>query len=360
MNTEVPYSGLERFIHRLVFMGKALPSTAIDIENSTYKEAFQGANAANPIFITSLPRAGTTILLEALHLHPDVATHTYRDMPLVMAPMYWDRFSSSFRKTETRHERAHGDGIEIGYDSPEAFEEILWKYFHTDQFKGERIPCLSSLDQNPEALPFFRDHFKKIATLRRPGHADQARYASKNNGNISRIPLLQKMFPDGTFVIPFRDPLEHAASLHRQHISLGKLQTESKFAKRYMADIGHFEFGPLHKPIAFTGMNTVCELYDPSNLNYWLGYWICAFEHLVNAGDDHTLYVSFEELGRRPQDIYTSLTAKLGLSEGSAIAAGVEKFKAPPSPRVSDKAFDASMVSKATSIHNKLNTLSIS
>ena len=80
-------------------------------------------------FVTSLPRVGTTLLLDVLSALPAFASHTYRHMPFVLCPILWDRISSGFRKEAELDEREHGDGIMIGYDSSEAFEEIIWMAF---------------------------------------------------------------------------------------------------------------------------------------------------------------------------------------------------------------------------------------
>jgi len=98
--------------------GDSLQGTGFDVDD---------VEVEAPIFITSLPRAGTTILLAALNSVPQLATHLYRDMPFVMAPLLWSRLSGRFRKQAVLQERAHGDGIAIGYDSPEAFEEVIWR-----------------------------------------------------------------------------------------------------------------------------------------------------------------------------------------------------------------------------------------
>src|SRR3546814_8123113 len=44
-----------------------------------------------PIFIAGLARAGTTILLESLERHPVTVTHRYRDFPMVLTPVFWNR-----------------------------------------------------------------------------------------------------------------------------------------------------------------------------------------------------------------------------------------------------------------------------
>ena len=82
-----------------------------------------------PVFITALPRAGTPLLLECFASVPEFASHCYRDMPFVPIPCLWNRFSSNFQQAMESQERAHGDGMQIIPDSPEALEEVSWKIF---------------------------------------------------------------------------------------------------------------------------------------------------------------------------------------------------------------------------------------
>ena len=176
------YSALDRTLHRIAFAAPLVQMTAADVENSIFARQIAEIEDRPPIFITSLPRAGTTVVLNALHDVPGVATHLYRDMPFVMAPMLWSKVSGGFARTATLAERAHGDGIMVGYDSPEAFEEVLWRQFWPKRFEQDQIPLWSKSDTNPEAVDFFRAHFRKIIALRTgPG----GRYVSKNNGNIA-------------------------------------------------------------------------------------------------------------------------------------------------------------------------------
>ena len=116
---ELNYSFLDRLIHRVAFAAPAIQLTASDMEKALYGASWDKVRGGRPIFITSLPRAGTTLMLEAFHLFPSLASHLYRDMPFVMAPVLWSRLSHGFRKQAELHERAHGDGMQVGYDSPE-------------------------------------------------------------------------------------------------------------------------------------------------------------------------------------------------------------------------------------------------
>ena len=72
------------------------------------------------VFITGLARAGTTILLNALYKSNVFASLSYSDMPFVLAPNIWSKISFNKKDLEPK-ERAHGDGIKVSKQSPEAF-----------------------------------------------------------------------------------------------------------------------------------------------------------------------------------------------------------------------------------------------
>src|SRR5690606_30377435 len=61
-------------------------------ENRLLAERLSVIGIEAPIWITGLARSGTTILLEILAAHPDVATQYYRDFPPVLTPWLWNRF----------------------------------------------------------------------------------------------------------------------------------------------------------------------------------------------------------------------------------------------------------------------------
>ena len=66
------------------------------------------------------------------------------------------------------------------------------------------------------------NHIKKIIALRSGSAGKSLRYISKNNLNIARLGYLLRLFPDARIVIPFRDPIQHAASLLKQHLNVIK------------------------------------------------------------------------------------------------------------------------------------------
>ncbi|MEV8468148.1 sulfotransferase [Fluviibacterium sp. DFM31] len=351
------YSKLDQRVHKVAFSSRMLQMSMADMEDSMFSKDLKGITGARPIFITSLPRAGTTILLTALAHVPGLATHLYRDMPFLMAPMLWNRLSKGFRKDSTLAERAHGDGIQVGYDSPEAFEEVIWKAFWPDHYKGDGITLWTGADRNAEAEEFLRKHLCKIIALRCGPNAAEGRYISKNNGNVARIPLLRAIFPDADIVVPVRDPVTHAASLWRQHKNFLTQHAEDPFVKRYMGDIGHYEFGQLHRPIQFPTLAARTDGTTPEDLDYWLGYWIAAFEHLQGL-DDGILFVSHEAQRNDGLGEMTRLCDQLGLEPGAHLAEVAGEFTPLPDRPIAHE-LPADRVDHARALYQSLTGTSL-
>ena len=349
---EMTYTPLERLLHKVAFANPQVQRAAADVEAGLFRRRVDDVAEVPPVFVTALPRAGTTLLLEALAEFDEIATHTYRDMPFVAAPLLWDRLSAGFRKTASLRERAHGDGVMIGYDSPEAFEEVIWRLLWPEKYRAERIELWEAADAGDAERAFLVAHFKKIVGLRAAGVAG-ARYASKNNANIARLELLPALFPGAEIVVPVRDPLEQATSLWRQHRRFRALQAEQPFVAAYMADIGHYEFGRLHRPFAFPGTTPPGDGTGPDRPDYWLAYWIAAYAH-VHAARDRVRPLGYERWCAAPREVAGALAEALGLGRGAGFERAVARVHAPPPARAEPADFDAALVERARDLYRSL------
>lgn len=345
------YSRLDQTVHRIAFSSRALQLSMADMEDSMFAKDLAGITVRRPIFVTALPRAGTTILLTALAHLPGLATHLYRDMPFLMAPMLWARLSKGFRKESALAERAHGDGIQVGYDSPEAFEEVIWKAFWPGHYREDGIALWDETARNREGEAFLSRHMAKIIALR-CGPAG-GRYISKNNGNVARLPLLRAIFPDADIVIPVREPLAHAASLLRQHENFLRQHAEDPFVRRYMADIGHFEFGALHRPVLFPDLAARTEGLTPADLDYWLGYWLAAYTHLQRL-DSGPIFVSHERQCTAGRAEMAALCDRLGLEPGAHLDAVAAEFRPVPERPLPEDAVPAARLAEARRLYDEL------
>ena len=120
------YTALDRAIHRFAFCSPIVQKVLADVESDLFKASYADIRSQDEVFITGLPRAGTTLMLELLNETNEFRSFTYREMPFILAPLLWNKLSRSFRKAATTQDRAHGDGLEISVDSAVAFDEVVW------------------------------------------------------------------------------------------------------------------------------------------------------------------------------------------------------------------------------------------
>lgn len=226
------------------------------IETKLLAPDLPDAPAAAPIYISGLARSGSTILLEILARHPDCTSHRYQDFPFLFTPYWWNtllKFSPS--KSRKAQERAHGDGIMITPESPEAMEEMLWMAFFEHLHDPTQSNVLGRTTSYPEFETFYRDHIKKLLLARK-----RKRYVSKGNYNISRMAYLQRLSPDAKFILPIRDPVSHVASLVRQHKRFSDAGHADKRATAHMSQVGHFEFGLNRIPVNTGNVQRIQEI----------------------------------------------------------------------------------------------------
>lgn len=351
------YSRSERLLHGVAFASPKVLKATSRMEDRLLADAVDDPSAP-PIFVTSIARAGTTALLTALHDVPGVATHTYRDMPFVTAPTLWNRLAGGSRRRVTRRERAHGDGLEIDLDTPEAFEEVVWRMFWPEKYGASTIEVWRAEDRKPDAEAFLSRHMAKVVHARRVQGGPDAdvtptRYCSKNNTNIARLPFLQEAFPGCYVVVPVRRPESHAASLLRQHRNFLALQAEDPFVRRYMRDIGHFEFGQIHTPIGFPGFDP--QRHDPATGDYWLDYWVHAFREVLEHRTGCVL-VTQDALRASPQQTMAALSQTLDLPPAPMLFDGY--FRSTPDTSPTD-GYDPRLYAEAAELYRELESLAL-
>ncbi len=353
------YSKLDRVLHRIAFSTVEMQKALADIEDRLYASRFSRLEVDRPLFITSLPRAGTTLLLEVVASLDDFASHTYRDMPFLLTPMLWHSISRPFQRPGAVVERAHGDGMTVGYDSPEAFEELLWRAFWPEKYLRDRIEPwrADDLDAYGEFEQFMMAHVRKLLALR--AGSRPARYVSKNNANIARIPKLRRLLPDAVILVPFRNPVDHAASMLRQHLRFLDIHANDDFARRYMEYTGHFDFGANFKPIDFGSWLDRGDPGPADGANFWLRYWCAAFEHILTNSSGDVALLGYDDCCLNPDAALRKLAASIGLDSPEALAARAPRLRPSTSYDPDELGLDVSLLSTARDIHQELLARSI-
>jgi hypothetical protein len=352
------YSPLDRFLHKLAFSGIEVQKSLADIEDRMHGARLGAIDVSRPVFIASLPRAGTTLLLELVTKSSVFVSHTYRSMPFVLCPILWDSISRGFHRTSSAKERAHGDGMSVGFDSPEAFEEVLWKAFWPQKYDGG-ISLWSAEDRNEEFEDFFRSHLKKLIVLSGGTGGIQPRYVSKNNANIARLPLLRCLFPDASILVPFRDPVDQAGSLLRQHTRFVEIHREDAFARWYMEAIGHYEFGEGLRPIRFPQMPPAIPATNPMRGDFWLAYWINAFSHVIGLSNQGIGFVDFDRMCADPLPAVEGIARTLQIEDAALLKAAAVALH--PSVRYdpAELGFDPGLLAQARALYGELRARAI-
>ena len=279
------YSATDKALHRIVLGSPALGEMLFDLDGSFARNP---APARDPVFVTGLARAGTTVLMRALHESGQFASLTYADMPLVLAPNLWARMSRGHQKARTARERAHGDGVVVDFDAPEALEEVFWRqHCGADYIRADGlVPHVPA----PEALAAYRLYQARIC--HRHG---KSRYLAKNNNLMLRIGPLAEALPEARFIVPVRDPMAQAASLLAQH---RRFAGADAFTRSYMTWLAHHEFGPAQRPFLLPGQPVPGG--DPFGLDYWLEVWIACYGWLA------------QQIAERPKTLLSVIYDRLG------------------------------------------------
>jgi hypothetical protein len=259
LNVKLDYGVLERLLHWVALEPTVVRRLAFDLEchfslpdraSATSCRCPEKNPAARAVYVCGLARSGTTMLMRVLAATDVFRSLTYRDMPFVLAPNLWRTVTQFATRKTTSTERAHGDGIQVDYDSSEGFEEVFWRTFSTITADGR---YLNASKPSAETLSAFADYRASVTNPRRGRLAQNdlaKRYLSKNNNNLLRLSSLCAD-PTATLLIVYRDPIATAISLHRQHQRFSDLQKNYRFTQAYMRWLVHHEFGLDHRPFCF-------------------------------------------------------------------------------------------------------------
>ena len=116
------YNFIQKLLHDLVLSNKLVNKSLFELEKFLYLKNNNIDKNAH-VFITSLPRSGTTILLNFLFSSNEFASLKYSNMPFLLSPSFSKIFN---KKNIGRKERLHSDGIMYDLNSPEAFDEVFF------------------------------------------------------------------------------------------------------------------------------------------------------------------------------------------------------------------------------------------
>ena len=330
---------------------RSLLDMSFDMERAVHGRRATALQPGAPVFICGVARSGTSILLRELHREGAFASLSYRDLPFPLAPNLWMRLNAGRSRSIAAVERGHGDGLLHDLDSPEAIEEVFWLCHEGGRFR--RATHLHPISPRAQTFAAFDDYMRLV--LLRCGNT---RYLSKNNANVMRLPGLVARLPDAILIHPFRDPLQQAESLRRQHLRAHRLAAADPFRTRFMTWLGHHEFGADHRPIRFpdSAAATSKPGNDPAHIEYWLRIWIDTYRHLTSqpgAVRAHQHFLDYDGLCEDPDGTSRRIGRMLGLQ----ISPSFDRIR--PAVRHAVCPCDPALLAEARTVHAELRERAI-
>jgi hypothetical protein len=272
---------------RTVHAGAPLFVGLGNLESMFLARRIAAAPVDRPVYICGLPRAGTTITLQMLSEHPDVATHKYADFLMPYMPYAWNKVFPHIPVDAMRKPvpRIHRDRIQVTRDSAEMGEEILWEHFFPHIHEESNYSVLDGSTSNPAFERFYREHLRKLALVR-----GRNRYVSKAIMCVVRMQYLRRIFPDARFLLYVRNPIDHVASLIKQDKIWAELERDDPRQIEIIELTGHHEFGT-RQVMANVGnpqeLQTIRKLF---NENRWAEsrarYWAYVYRFVLKQLDD--------------------------------------------------------------------------
>lgn len=127
---------------------------------------------ADPVFVVGFPRSGTTLLEQLLHAHPALQS----------------------------------------FDERSFLQQCILRMQDLQLTYPADLPKLTA-----EQRADLRQHYFSLCQSISPGLPTNARYVDKNPLNISRLPMVQALFPDARVIVVIRHPADCVLSCYMQH-----------------------------------------------------------------------------------------------------------------------------------------------
>ena len=232
-----------------------------------------------PIFISGLPRSGTTLITSIISQHQNVGSYKYKDLPFHRIPLIWNKINRFYYSNVLDEERLHGDELNVGLNSPDAFEELIWSRHLENYYNSGFSKYLDDAYKNIKLEKDLTKNIQKILSLR-----DSGRYLSKGNYNVLRLKYINKIFEDAKFIICFRNPSDTVNSLVKVNEKFTFLGKDIQNFSKNLHELCHFEFGEKRIPLFFNkkANDDVINFWKQGdNFNGYLIQWIELYDFIL-------------------------------------------------------------------------------
>ncbi len=337
------YSYWSKLLHIIVLDNYALGKFLLDRELKQL--AKKTSTNEEFIIVSGLARAGTTALTNLIFNDSIFHSIKYSNMPFLLAPKLWKRI---YNPTKVKYkERAHKDNVLFSEASIEALEEYFFKAHLNDSFIKDQY-----LEKHEVSKDLLEKYYNYQALFQ-----DQSgtKYLAKNNNFILRYESIRKQNPKFKAILIFRNPVDHAKSLLKQHNNFIEKQTEDGFILKYMNWLGHHEFGLHHKHFALTTTNIGTENDKKDSLTFWLTIWINYYNYILKIyrPGQNLLLVHYQDLATNPSRLRKVIGEHIGIELAEE---HIKPFTKKMQPPKIETAINVTQTKEALEIYEKLKS----
>lgn len=291
------YSEWSMLLHRMILDNGNIAKQLFALEKKLFASKIKQTNP-HFVIVSGLARSGTSALTTLLHESGTFHSLSYANMPFLLSPNSWKKIYDP--AGSNLKERAHGDKVLFGYTTIEALEEFFFKAHLHDSFIQEKTLREHELDEKT-----YTNYLLYQQLLKGKG---QTTYLAKNNNFILRYRSLRALNKDFKVIFIFRNPIEHAYSLFKQHKRFSALHKEDLFSLEYMNWLGHHEFGTNLKHFQFE-TTAIPEEANPDSMDYWLHTWINYYTMILNLEEDpNRMLLQYEDFLHEPRKTIQALS----------------------------------------------------
>ncbi len=266
------------------------------------------------VFVTGMPRSGTTIITQTLSKHGDFASYDYSDLPFTKIPYLWSKFKKIYYFKNKAFERVHGDKLKIDLDSPDAFEELIWSE-NINDYKESLYRYLDSNFNNSSLEDDLLRNINKLLLIKKKNI-----YLSKANYSLFRIKFIQSIIKNSHFIICIRNPDDVINSSIRTHKKFEEMDKKNNTFSEEMSELCHFEFGV--NRIGIIERSNCLNDYD-----YYLKHWIKIHKLILKEYKDmqNVYLINYEKFISDPKKTFSIIEKKLKIESSISVNKFIEK-----------------------------------
>ncbi|MEO1742432.1 MAG: hypothetical protein AAFR99_11575, partial [Cyanobacteria bacterium J06629_9] len=160
--------------------------------------------------------------------------------------------------------------------------------------------------------------------------------------------------PDSIIVVPFRNPLHHAASLLQQHLNFLSIHETDTFAAEYMKAIGHYDFGQNLCPIDFDDWLDRRMSEDSKSVAFWLEYWVASYKYLLERSSNRLNFLNYDSLCEDPERGLRRIAEIVESSNPDAIVAKASLIGRPRPKQIDTNPIPKSLLQDVENVYEHL------